>query len=69
MDKARTTASTKSRQDKPVRQPEPVRQHRVTLKVGSSIVIDPSGERLTIKKIGGGQITFEQEPPARAARI
>ena len=60
--KARTPASAKSRKDKPVR------QHHVTLKVGSSIVIDPSGERLTIKKIGGGQITFEQESPQSAAR-
>jgi len=55
--KARNSAAGKSTKE------QPVRQHHVTLKVGSSIVIDPSGERLTIKKIGGGKITFEQEPP------
>jgi redox-sensitive bicupin YhaK (pirin superfamily) len=62
--KARKTASPRPRKEGPVRKDKPVRLHDVTLEVGSSIVIDPSGERLTIKKIGGGRITFEQESSA-----
>lgn len=36
------------------------RIYDITLEVGSSIVIDPSGKILRIKEIGPDQITFEQ---------
>ncbi|MCZ6553621.1 MAG: hypothetical protein O7A67_07430 [SAR324 cluster bacterium] len=35
--------------------------HDVTLEVGSSIIIDPAGERLYIKEITKDRIVFEQE--------
>ena len=40
--------------------------HDITLKVGSSIFIDPAGEMLRIKEIKAGTITFEQEEIAAA---
>ncbi len=45
---------------------EAVRTHDVTLEVGSSIVIDPAGERLLIKEISGDRIVFEQAPDKTA---
>ena len=35
--------------------------HDITLEVGSSILIDPAGEKLRIKEIKSGIITFERE--------
>ena len=43
-----------------------VRKHDITVEVGSSIVIDPTGERLLVKEIKGGKITFEREEAVRA---
>ncbi len=40
---------------------EAVQMHDVTLEVGSSIIIDPAGERLYIKEITEDRIVFEQE--------
>ncbi len=40
---------------------EAVQIHDVTLEVGSSIIIDPAGERLYIKEITKDRIVFEQE--------
>ena len=45
-----------------------VKTHNITVEVGSSIVIDPTGERLYVKEIKGGRITFEQEESTRARR-
>ena len=51
--------ATRSRKAKKA---EAVRTHDVTLEVGSSIVIDPAGERLLIKEITEDRIVFEQVP-------
>lgn len=55
MVKARKTESAKSSKA------PAVRKHDITVEVGSSIVIDSTGERLLVKEIKGGKITFERD--------
>lgn len=43
-----------------------IRKHDITVEVGSSIVIDPTGERLLVKEIKGDKITFERDDRIRA---
>jgi hypothetical protein len=63
MVKARKATAAKARKA------APVRKHNITVEVGSSIVIDPTGERLLVKAIKGGKITFEREEAAQAAQV
>jgi hypothetical protein len=59
MAKAHKIESARTRKDRAIR------THNITVEVGSSIVIDPPGERLYVKEIKGGQITFERDEPRR----
>jgi hypothetical protein len=51
------------------RKDQAIQRHDITVEVGSSIVIDPTGERLYVKEIKGGQITFERDEPRRATPV
>jgi len=62
MVKARKDEAAKTRKGRAVQ------THDITVEVGSSIVIDPTGQRLYVKEIKGGRITFEQDEPRRASR-
>jgi hypothetical protein len=62
MEKARKAEAAKPRKGRSVQ------THDITVEVGSSIVIDPTGQRLYVKEIKGGRITFEQDEPPRARR-
>lgn len=54
-------AQGKGRKPSSPRKPN-IQQFDAVVKVGTAITFDPTGERLRITKIEGGEITFEKLP-------